>query len=220
MQLPLPRVPVPEDNPFDLPISQRFTVINPMIPCVRAAKVEVDMKRTIGCALLLLMTACTLGTAQSKHVPNLEFQSLTGSKEKIGDLRGSIAVVNFWATWCGPCRQEFPMLSGLARKYQGKVRFISISVDNDPTSRKQRAKIDEFLTEQKPSMEIWVGGDLDALEHCGLGDVLPGTMILDTNGQIISRVDGQAHEEDITGPIEWALSGEQGPAPAAVVKRY
>ena len=178
------------------------------------------MKRTFGCALLLLIAACTLVTAQSKHVPNLEFQSLTGGKEKIGDLHGSISVVNFWATWCGPCRQEFPMLSGLAREYQGKVRFVSISVDNDPTSRKQRAKIDEFLTEQKPSMEIWVGGDLDALERCGLGDVLPGTMILDANGQVISHVDGQAHEEDITGPIDWALNGEQGPAPAAVVKRY
>lgn len=178
------------------------------------------MKRTTGSALLMLVAACTIGMAQSKHVPNLEFQSLTGSKEKIGDLRGSISVVNFWATWCGPCRQEFPMLSGLVRKYQGKVRFISISVDNDPTSRKQRAKIEEFLTEQKPSMEIWVGADLDALQRCGLGEVLPGTMILDANGQVISRVEGQAHEEDMTGPIDWVLNGEQGPEPAVAVKRY
>ena len=142
------------------------------------------MKRTTGSALLMLVAACTIGMAQSKHVPNLEFQSLTGSKEKIGDLRGSI------------------------------------SVDNDPTSRKQRAKIEEFLTEQKPSMEIWVGADLDALQRCGLGEVLPGTMILDANGQVISRAEGQAHEEDITGPIDWVLNGEQGPEPAVAVKRY
>jgi thiol-disulfide isomerase/thioredoxin len=168
-----------------------------------------------------LALAGSLSAAQSKRVPNLEFENLARSKERISDLRGSIAVVNFWATWCVPCRAEFPMLSRLAQKYAGKkVRFVSISADDDPSSRKQRAKIDEFLDIQKPAMEIWLGADVDALERCGLGDVLPGTMILDSNGQVISRVEGQAHEGDITGPVDWLLGGGTGPAPVAVVKRY
>lgn len=170
---------------------------------------------------VLAAAACATGAAQPKRAPNLEFESMAGAKEKIGDLRGSIAVVNFWATWCVPCRQEFPMLSQLTEKFAGrKVRFVSISADEDPMSRKGRAKIDQFLTEQKPAMEIWLGADLDALERCGLGNVLPGTMILDANGQIVFRIEGQAHEEDITGPIEWLLNGESGPAPPPLVKRY
>lgn len=162
-----------------------------------------------------------LGAAQPKRAPNLGFQSLTGSKVKIADLKGSIAVVNFWATWCVPCRQELPMLSRLTERYAArKVRFVAVSADEDPTSRKQRAKIDQFLSEQKPAMEIWLGADLDSLERAGLGNVLPGTMILDADGQVIARVEGQAHEEDITGPLDWLLSGEQRSAPAPVIKRY
>ncbi len=171
--------------------------------------------------LLVFRIGCTFAAAESRHLPNLTFENLTGSKEKIGDLRGSIAVVNFWATWCAPCRQELPMLSRLSQQFAGKkVRFVAISIDENPASRKQRTKIDQFLSEEKPAMEIWLGGDLDSLERCGLGDVVPGTIILDSDGQVVSRVEGQAHEEDITDAVEWILNGEGGPAPQAVVKRY
>jgi thiol-disulfide isomerase/thioredoxin len=171
--------------------------------------------------LVLLVLGCACGSAQSRKTPNLDFQDLDGNKHRLADPRGSIAVVNFWATWCGPCREELPMLSRLTQQYASRnVRFISISADEDPSSRKQRDKINKFLNDQKPAMEIWVGADLDALERCGLGQLLPATMILDSNGQIVSRIEGQAHEEDITQPVDWLLNGKVGTPPAAIVKRY
>jgi thiol-disulfide isomerase/thioredoxin len=182
--------------------------------------VRTIVRRAIFLLMMGLAAASNLGAADSKHAPNLQFQTLSGNKVKIGDLHGSIAVVNFWATWCGPCREEFPLLSILAEKYAGKVRFVSISADNDPTSKKSRAQIDRFLDEQKPAMEIWLGADLDSLQRCGLGQVLPGTMILDANGQVVSRIEGQARKDDLVAPIEWLLNGQSGPAPPALVKRY
>ena len=171
--------------------------------------------------LLLFAMGHSFAAAEPQHLPNLAFESLNGSKEKIGDLRGSIAVVNFWATWCAPCRQEFPMLSRLSLRFAGKkVRFVAISIDENPSNGKQRAKIDQFLSEQKPAMEIWLGGDLDSLARCGLGEIVPGTIVLDSNGQVVSRVEGQAREEDITGAVQWILDGENGPAPQPVIKRY
>jgi hypothetical protein len=113
------------------------------------------------------------------------------------------------------------MLSRLSQHFAGKkVHFVSISIDENPSSRKQRSKIDRFLDEQKPAMEIWLGGDVDSLERCGMGDVVPGTIILDSDGQVVSRVEGQAREEDITSAVEWILDGEGGTAPRPVVKRY
>ena len=131
--------------------------------------------------------------AQTKRVSNLEFKNLQGATEKIGDLHGSVTVINFWATFCGPCREEMPMLSKLTQEYAvKKVRFIAISADESPESKKNRAKIDQFLDTQKPAMEIWLGADLDTLDRLQLGNVLPATIILDENGEVISRIMGEA----------------------------
>jgi thiol-disulfide isomerase/thioredoxin len=155
--------------------------------------------------------------AQAKRAPNLEFKDLAGNTHKIAELRGSIVVLNFWATWCGPCREELPLLSTLNRQYAGKkVRFIAVSADEP----KNRPKIDQFLSRQKLSMDVWLGGDLDMMERAGLGNVLPATMILDEQGEIVARVFGQAHEEDVRAPVDWLLGGKAGPAPTAEIKRY
>lgn len=178
------------------------------------------MRNILFIALMTLVAASNLGAASSNRTPDLSFRDLAGSKVSIGELRGSIAVVNFWATWCAPCREEFPMLSSLAQRYAGKVRFVSISADDDPNSKKQRAEIHRFLADQQPGMEIWVGADLDALGRCGLGRVLPATLVLDAKGQVVARIEGQAREQDITTPIEWLLQGQIGPEPPALLKRY
>ena len=171
--------------------------------------------------LTMLLICCLVPVAQAKRAPNLEFKNLAGNSQKISDLRGSITVINFWATWCGPCLEELPLLSKLTHEYaEKKVRFIAISADEAPDKPKNRAKIDEFLNHQKPAMEVWLGADLDMLDRLGLGNVLPATVILDEQGEVIAKVMGEAHEEDIKVPLEWLLNGRNGPAPTAVTKRY
>jgi thiol-disulfide isomerase/thioredoxin len=179
------------------------------------------MKSVLRMMMAVALMACMAPMADAKRVPNLEFKSLNGAAEKFADLHGSITVINFWATWCGPCREELPLLSKLSEEYGAKkVRFIAISADEDPGNKKNRAKIDQFLNAQKPAMEVWVGADLDTLGHLGLGNVLPATLILDDQGEVVARVLGQAHEEDVRKPLDWLLNGRSGDAPAAVTKRY
>src|SRR5580698_4108994 len=120
-------------------------------------------------ALIILFVCCLVPMAQAKRAPNLEFKSLSGDTEKFSDLRGSITVVNFWATFCGPCREELPLLSKLSEEYkEKKVRFVAISADEDPGNKKNHAKIEQFLNAHKPAMEVWVGADLDMLGRLGL----------------------------------------------------
>ena len=179
------------------------------------------MKNTLRAAALLLLTLCLVPMAEAKRTPNLEFKDLTGQTQKLSGLRGSIAVVNFWATWCGPCREEMPLLSKLTQEYAGKkVRFIAVSADADPENRKNRAKIDLYLNTVKPTMDIWLGGDLDMLDKLSLGNVLPATVILDDQGEVVARIMGEAHEEDLRTAIDWLLNGKTGTAPQPVVKRY
>jgi thiol-disulfide isomerase/thioredoxin len=150
---------------------------------------------------------------QAKRAPNLELKDLKGNTRKLSDLRGSIVVLNFWATWCAPCREELTLLSSLSREYAGrKVRFIAASANET----KDRAKIDEFLAHNNLGLEVWVGADLDMLERAGMGNELPATLILDEQGEAVARVLGQAREQDVKGPVEWLLSNRTGPAPSAL----
>lgn len=168
-----------------------------------------------------LLFCCLAPMAEAKRTPNLEFKNLAGQTQKLSDLRGSITVVNFWATWCGPCREEMPLLSRLTQEYAGKkVRFIAASADESPESKKNRARIDFYLNAQKPPMEIWLGADLDMLDKLDLGNVLPATVILDEQGAIIARIEGEAREQDLKVPLDWLLNGRSGPAPTPVVKHY
>jgi len=172
-------------------------------------------------AATLILILLAVPVAQGKRLPNLEFKSLAGQTEKLADLRGSITVVNFWATWCAPCRAELPLLSKLSKQYADrKVRFVAISADEEPENKKNRAKIDLFLSRQNLGIDVWLGADLDMLDRLQLGNVLPATLILDEQGEVVTRVIGEAHEEDVKGPLDWLLNGRTGPAPAAVTKRY
>ncbi|MGA2352468.1 MAG: TlpA disulfide reductase family protein [Terracidiphilus sp.] len=167
--------------------------------------------------LTAFTVCCLIPVAQAKRAPHLEMKDLAGNTHKLSELRGSIAVINFWATWCVPCREELPTLSKLNKEYAGKkIRFVAVSVDEP----KDRAKIDQFLRRQLLDMEVWVGADLEMLERAGLGNEVPATMVLDEQGGMVARILGEAREEDVKAPVEWLLSAKTSPPPHEVIKRY
>ena len=91
--------------------------------------------KNILCALTAFAFCCLIPAAHARRAPNLELKDLAGHAHKLSELRGSIVVVNFWATWCAPCREELPLLSQLSHQYAGKnLRFIAISAD-EPGNR-------------------------------------------------------------------------------------
>jgi hypothetical protein len=69
-------------------------------------------------------------------------------------------------------------------------------------------------------LEVWTGADLDTLEKFGLGNVVPGTLVIDENGQVVVRVMGEALDEDVRTPVDWLLQRRAGPAPPPLLKRY
>jgi thiol-disulfide isomerase/thioredoxin len=174
----------------------------------------------------IAIALCLLApSAQAKHAPNLELKDRAGNTHKLAELRGSIVVFNFWATWCGPCREELPLLARLSQEYgqkngPTKIRFIAASADDihDP------AKVEKFWSSQqldaRANLIPWLGADLDMLDSAALGNLLPATMILDEQGEVITRIEGQAREADIRTALDWLLGGRQGPAPGALIKRF
>jgi thiol-disulfide isomerase/thioredoxin len=166
-----------------------------------------------------MLLFCSIASAPllAKRAPDPSFKTLDGQTRKLSALRGQVTVVNFWATWCGPCQEELPRLSRMAADYEGKpVRFVTISIDE----AKDRAKIPAVLVRLHVRLESWAGGNTDVLDDFGLGNIVPGTAILDEQGEIVARVMGEAREEDVRRAVDWLLSGKTAPPPPALVKRY
>ncbi len=174
------------------------------------------MKKLVAIAMCATCL-CGVRIADAKKVPSLALEDTAGHSQKLSELRGQIVVLSFWATWCAPCLEELPRLSKLSEEFAGrKVRFVAVSIDD----AKDRAKIEPYLLKQNIHLDVWVGGNADMLGHFGLGDIVPGTLILDEQGEVVTRIMGEAKDEDVRGPLDWLLNGRQGAAPEQKLKRY
>lgn len=168
----------------------------------------------------LVVLSCVLfvpALVVAKRAPDPTFKTLDGQSQKLSALRGEIVVVDFWATWCGPCQEELPRLSQIASSYAGKpVSFVFISID----APKDRPKIPAALAKLHVDFTSWAGADTDTLASFGLGNIVPSTIVLDQSGQPIARVMGEAREADVRKPVDWLLSGRKGDPPPPMTKRY
>ena len=166
----------------------------------------------------LIVTTLAFSTTVFAAPPaerKLEFHSVDGATHTLSELRGHPAVVNFWATWCGPCRDEMPRLQKLADSYADQgVRFVAISLDAADT----QAKIPKVLEQRKFHIPVWTGADETTLTELKLGVLVPATMVLDDSGEVIGRIEGEAGDKDIRSRVDWLLNGRTGKPPKPVQK--
>jgi thiol-disulfide isomerase/thioredoxin len=108
-----------------------------------------------------------------------------GSPWSSTSARGSLLVVNFWASWCGPCRAEQPALSRVARAYRARgVRFVGVNV------RESRGAADSYVEEfQSPYPSLYDPAALQAVQLQAFA--LPSTFILDRDGVVAYRLTGK-----------------------------
>jgi thiol-disulfide isomerase/thioredoxin len=94
---------------------------------------------TLGAVLLVGSTAAALKTGDAP--PPIDLPDLAGKKVDLAELKGKVVLVDFWASWCGPCKQEMPVLESLHAKYadQGLV-IVGINIDNNPKKMKNFLK--------------------------------------------------------------------------------
>ena len=176
------------------------------------------LRRLFTGALLgaVIFTPCLLQSAAKKNGPaDLNLLDLDNRKVHLKDLRGKVVVVNFWATWCGPCNEEMPMLVETEKEWGPKgVTFIGASLDDRSTQK----KIPDFMNRYQPGFAIWKGATPDDLQKLGLGQGVPDTVFVDEEGTIFARVLGQIKKEELLERLEWATGDRTKPAPAALLK--
>ena len=114
----------------------------------------------------------------------LALKDLTGADQSLGSFKGRVVVLNFWATWCEPCKKEMPDLSAIQNDYAALgVQVIGAAGDEAAES----AKVLKFTREFKVNFPVWVGATTDDMQRFGVGTVLPATVILNKEGKIVWR---------------------------------
>src|SRR6202011_4235235 len=131
-------------------------------------------------ALLGAVPATGAGTGSSGPAPQFALDARGGSKISLKQYKGQVVMLNFWASWCGPCRQEMPLLESIYKKYN-KMGFTLIGVNVEPDSKDAEG----FLKQLQTPVSFPVIYDKDSTVSKAY-DVqgMPSTVIIDRKGNI------------------------------------
>lgn len=150
----------------------------------------------IGYRLGVLGKSAETATAVAPAVAiyDLLLTDLKGQPQSLGQWRGKVLVVNYWATWCHPCREEMPGFSRLQDKYRDKgIQFVGISIDD-------AAKIIEFQKETPVNYPLLIGDMSTMKSSADIGNsrqALPFTAVFDRNGKLAMTKLGRWSETDL-----------------------
>lgn len=138
--------------------------------------------------------------SRGAEMPDFTVTDPSGKSLKLRDLKGTPVLVNLWATWCGPCVLEMPMLDKLAADHAGKLRVLTVSQDMQGAE-----KVAPFYAERKfAKLEPWMDPENNLGFHYNTG-LLPTTVLYDAQGKEVWRMIG-AH--DWSGPRTTAMLAE------------
>ncbi len=135
-------------------------------------------------------TADTDGkVSDGAQLSHLQLTDLDGAVVKLSDYRGKQLVINFWATWCGPCREEMPALQALSEQLDPqRYAVLGVSVDQDPQ------QVRRFLAEQQIRFKQFVDPQMQlAMSELQIR-AFPETLVVSADGQVLRR---------ILGPRQW-----------------
>lgn len=155
----------------------------------------------------LELLAASLAERQASTVTGKEIELTLkdpfGTEQRLSSLKGRIVILNFWATYCIPCRKEMPDLAAIQNEFAALgVQVIGASTDES----KDRDKVLQFVKETKVNFPVWMGASSADMIRFGLGTALPGTVIIDREGRVTKVISGIVDKADIKKQIESMLA--------------
>lgn len=128
-------------------------------------------------AAMLLATVAVAGS-NSGPAPDFSLQSLDGSTVRLSDLKGQVVLINFWATWCAPCREEMPLLDAIYQKYNRLgVELLGINVEDDASGARK------YLNETPVTFPILFDPDGRVSKQYQV-KAMPSTILVDRHGNV------------------------------------
>ncbi len=145
-----------------------------------------------------------------KSAPNFTLEDTTGKKVSLADYKGKAVLVNFWATWCGPCKVEIPWFTKLHDQYASQgFEILGVSTDElDPDDKPKRAseeaEVVKFAKTMQMNYPVLLNGE--SLKSYGELDAFPTSFYIDRAGKVIEVVTGLAPRDEVEANIKKALA--------------
>jgi peroxiredoxin len=168
------------------------------------------LSAVLGVAVLLGTMACSLEQQpvksavkddKTRHTaPEFSLKDASGKVVHLADYKGKVVLLDFWATWCGPCNIEIPWFTEFEKKYKDKgFEVVGVSMDEDGWKA-----ISPFVTRKKINYRIVLGDDKTGDQYGGI-EALPTAFIIDRNGKIASVHVGLTDRKNFENAIEQLL---------------
>ncbi|MCG6920260.1 MAG: TlpA family protein disulfide reductase [Acidobacteria bacterium] len=158
----------------------------------------------VGVALLIAVCGPAPKTSEPRAAPSFDLPDLNGGRVSLESLEGKVLVVDFWATWCGPCIQEIPEYADFWRRNQARgIEVLGIVMDSGPPD-----DIMEFVREYKIPYRQLLGDD-DTAAAFGVNQGYPTTFVIDGEGMIRTKLLGSPPTkfEKLQETVDAALQG-------------
>jgi peroxiredoxin len=148
---------------------------------------------------------------QSSLAPDFSLESLDGKTVRLSDLRGKAVLLNFWATWCGPCKIEMPWFVELQNQYASQG-FQIIGVAMDEASKED---IGKFAKDMGVNYPILIGKEAVGEQYGGV-PALPETFVIGRDGKIVDKILGLRGKAEIEDSIKKALNTRPATSQASI----
>jgi cytochrome c-type biogenesis protein len=148
----------------------------------------------------------TSAVTKLEPAPDVEFQTQGGKSAPLSELRGSVVLLNFWATWCVPCRAEIPAFNELQHQYEARgLKVVGVLTQDTLDNLK------EFQKEVRQDYTVLLGSDQTSAKF-GNGPGLPVTIIIDRDGKIRGKITGGSNRAAFEAAVKPLL--DETPAQA------
>jgi thiol-disulfide isomerase/thioredoxin len=153
-----------------------------------------------GLAAAALIAGIVMQSRHPQAEPSKVYESFT-----LDQVKGEVALVNVWATWCAPCRRELPELLDIADAYGPKgVHFVAVNADQGG-----RSQVEAFVRAQPPTLMAHLAYPSDDFMDMIELQVLPTTLIVDKQGEVVKRFRGAIHADEVKAALDQVLAGKR-----------